>query len=334
MGGFAPACVATLASVLLADAYAQSPIGAARLLVFALEGIGVASLVIAISRRLREARARLAATQAANDELRGHARRGYLTDRARQHLEEMAPDAAVFVVSARGLIVEWPRSAERMYGHTASQMVGSSFGALFSDSPATNDIRDLLMASADPQTRRPAVHRRSDGTFVHVEFEMKPCGSDSAEYVTVAVHDLSRRHEVEAFREAALDAQTALQERPTRLDARSSPGVADRPVGQSGRRSGGGRRASRAAPIERACRRRCARSGRPHRDAPRLPARGCARHGSAHPAPPPVLFRCGRVAIVHNDAARVLRSARWTWPSRSRRSWLFPSASRARGVQN
>ena len=86
---------------------------------FALEGLGVAALVAAISRRVRDAEMQLAALQAANGELRGQARRGDLTLHALQHLEDMAPDAAVFLVSAQGLIVEWSRKRRadvRLYG--------------------------------------------------------------------------------------------------------------------------------------------------------------------------------------------------------------------------
>jgi hypothetical protein len=46
---------------------------------------------------------------------------------------------------------------------------------------------------------------------VHVEFQVKPCSRD-AEHVTIAVHDLSRRREAVAFRDAAIRAQAALQQ--------------------------------------------------------------------------------------------------------------------------
>ena len=67
----------------------------------------------------------LAALQAVNGELRGQARRGQITLHALQHLEDIAPDAAVFLVSAQGLIVEWSESAERMYGYTDKPIVGT-----------------------------------------------------------------------------------------------------------------------------------------------------------------------------------------------------------------
>jgi PAS domain-containing protein len=167
LGGFAPACVAMMASLLLASAYAHSPIGSADRMMFALEGLGVAALVAAVSSRVHGAEAELSILQAANDGLRGQARRGDITNYALQHLEAMAPDAAVFLVNTQGLIVEWSQSAERMYGHTAEQIVGSGLAAIFADEVATNDIQALLAAKPHAElARRPGVHRRSDGTRV------------------------------------------------------------------------------------------------------------------------------------------------------------------------
>ena len=143
-GGFAPACVALMASVLLAGAHAPSATASAGRIVFALEGLGVAALVAAVSGRVRRADAQVAALQVANGELRGQARRGHLTLHALQHLEDIAPDAAVFLVSAQGLIVEWSGSAERMYGYTDEPIVGSSLAGLFADAVATTDIQALL----------------------------------------------------------------------------------------------------------------------------------------------------------------------------------------------
>ena len=157
-GGFAPACVALMASVLLAGADAPSAIGSAGRMVFALEGLGVAALVTAVSSRVRRADTQVEVLQVANDELREQVRRGQITHQALQHLEEIAPDAAVFLVNARGLIVEWPRSAERMYGYTAEQIVGSSLAGLFSDAVDATDVQALLTAEtsrgAGVSTRR------------------------------------------------------------------------------------------------------------------------------------------------------------------------------------
>src|SRR4029079_5444316 len=63
----------------------------------------------------------------------------------------------------------------------------------------------------EASTRRAGVHRRADGTPLHAELAIKRCGLHDREHFTVAVEDLARRRETDAFREAALRAQTALQ---------------------------------------------------------------------------------------------------------------------------
>jgi PAS domain-containing protein len=147
LGGFPPACVAVMASVLLVGVHAHSPIGSTGRILFALEGLGVAALVTAVRNRVSRADAELAALQAVNDELRGQARRGQITHHALQHLEDIAPDAAVFLVSGEGLIVEWPQSAERMYGHAAETIVGSSVAAI---SPTRSQPRRQTLLTAKP----------------------------------------------------------------------------------------------------------------------------------------------------------------------------------------
>ena len=313
--GFAPACVATLAAVLLVDAHGPSAVGSTRRIVFALEGLGVAVLAGATIRRLREADARLRTTQAANDELRAQVRRGHVVYRALQHLEEMAPDAAVFVVNAQGLIVEWPRNAERMYGYATEQIVGSSMETVVSGAVAMTDVGTRLRATTHPEARRPGVHRRSDGSRVHVELEVKACRPQVPELFTVGVCDLSRQRETEAFREAALRAQAALQQ--TADDARhqlagleslTDPSV--NPVAGGGAvgelierlRSTIGADGVAVVQLGRTGTRIVAGAG--------LRPAGVRASGAAGGSGAPD----GRVAFIHNDAARVAQVSALTWP--------------------
>jgi PAS domain S-box-containing protein len=285
-------------------------------MVFALEGLGVAVLVAAVTSRVHEAETELATLQLANDGLRGQARRGHLTHHALQHLEEMAPDAAVFLVNAQGLIIDWSRSAERMYGYTAEQIVGSSLTATFSDAVAATDVQALLTAPPGAErTRRPGVHRRSDGTRVHVEFEVKQCGPPFSEHFTIAVHDVSRRRESEAFREAAIRAQAALQkaaddaqDRLAVLESLTDPLV--NPVTGSGaiaellERLRSSVRADGVALVQLSRTRTMVISGAGLRPAQVGPPGAGATSGAGD----------GRVALVHNDAARVAQVSALTWP--------------------
>jgi PAS domain S-box-containing protein len=313
-GGFAPACVATMAAVLLANVHTPEAVGPASRIMFALEGLGVAGLVAAVTGSLRQSGARLAAAQAANAELRAQQRRDYLTKSALQHLEDMAPDAAVFVVNAQGHIVEWSRSAERMYGYSAEQIVGSSLAATFSDTVATTDLEQLLTECSPSGLRHHAVHQRSDGTSVQVEFEIKACRSEAGPHFTVAAQDLSGRRETEAFREAALRAQVALQKaaddaqgQVDALEALTDPLV--NPVaglallGELLEQLRSTMRADGVAVVELGQAGTRVISGAGLRPAVRAPG-AAVSSGAAD----------GRVVLVHNDAARVAQVSALTWP--------------------
>jgi PAS domain S-box-containing protein len=315
-GGFAPACVATMASVLLAGAHAHSTIGSADRMVFALEGLGVAALVAVVSSRVREADTQLAMLHVANDELRGQARRGEIMHQALQHLEEIAPEAAVFLVNARGLIVDWPRSAERMYGYTAEQIVGSSLAALFSNASDATDVQALLAAKQHAERAcRPGLHRRPDGTDVQVEFEVKPCRPPISELYTMAVHDLSRRRESETFRAAALSAQATLQKAADEsrgqlavLESLTDPSVNPvaglTAIGELVERLRSSIRADGIALVHLGRTGTHVVSGAGLQPA-RVRAPGAAASSGADE---------GRVALVHNDATRVAQVSALTWP--------------------
>lgn len=209
VGGTAPGCVAALVAILLASADAGFEVGAERL-TFALEGLGLAWIVGSISDRLRETDAQLASTVRSNGELSREVHRGHMLRDAFEQLEAVSEDAAVFTVNTQGLIVEWPGSAARMYGFTADQALGSNVAMIF-DAARPGNVQQLLTVGTNGDAVRNAgVHRRSDGTPVHVEFQVKP-GSRDAEQITIAVHDLSRRRDTVEFRDAALRAQAALQ---------------------------------------------------------------------------------------------------------------------------
>jgi PAS domain S-box-containing protein len=317
VGGFWPACVATMASVLLADAAAQAGIGSSGIIAFALEGFGVAALVSTISGRLRDTEAQLAALNATSHELRAQVRDGQLAQRALEHLEDMTPDAAVFVVNTQGMIVDWSRSAERMYGYTAEQATGSNFATIVGDPSSAANLGTALSANAEPARSRPTgVHRRFDGTRMHVELDVRRGPSPTAEHLTVAVYDLSRRRETDDFREAALRAQAALQQAAddTRaqlavLESLTDPSV--NPVGGSTAiaelldrlRSGIGADGLALVQLGRTATRVVAGAGlRPAQ----VRAAGAVAIGGATE---------GRVALVHNDPSRVAQVSALTWPA-------------------
>jgi PAS domain S-box-containing protein len=315
LGGFAPGCVATLAAVLLLGSAGHPALSYGGRLVFALEGVAVAGLVAAVSGRVRAAEAQVEELQAVNGELRGQARRGDLTLHALQHLEDMAPDAAVFLVSAQGRIVEWSESAARIYGYADAAIVGSSIATIFSDAGAATDIHALLGAKLPVErARRSGVHRRSDGSRVDVEFEVRRCRPPFSELLTIAVYDTSRRRESDAFREAALRTQAALQKavddahgRLAVLEWLTDPAVnpvgGPAAIGELLERLRSSVRADGVALVQLGLTRSRLIAGAGLRPA-HVGAPGAAAGSAAAD---------GRVALVHNDAARVVQVSALTW---------------------
>jgi PAS domain S-box-containing protein len=299
--------MATLAAILLADVDGTSgPISTAGML-FALEGFLVAAFVGTATRRFRETAARLEEAVALGSGLSRQVHRGRIAADAFEHLEEIASDAAVFTISAQGLIVEWPASAARMYGSTAEQMLGSNFTNVFGEAQLTSSPHVLAGDS------RSAVHRRRDGTAVPVEFQVRQCPHD-VEHFTVAVHDLSRRRESDAFREAAVRAQSALQRAADTAQSRletlealtdpsvstiAGPAVIDELISRL--RSAVRAEGVALVGVGRTSSRVIAAAG----------LRPAVAVGSMAPA---TGGADGRIAIVHNDASRVAQVSALVWP--------------------
>jgi PAS domain S-box-containing protein len=207
-------------------------------------------------------------------------------------------------------------SAERMYGYTVQQIEGSSLAAIFSDTVTTNDVRALLTAKPDAEPpRRPGVHHRSDGTRLHVELEVKPCRPPYSELFTIAVHDVSRRRETEAFREAALRAQAALQKAAddaqsqlAALESLTDPSVnlvaGSAAIGELVERLRSSIRADGVALVQLGRTSTRVVSGAGLRPAQVRAPGATATSGAAD----------GRVALVHNDATRVAQLSALTWP--------------------
>jgi PAS domain S-box-containing protein len=212
-GGIAPGLVAAMAAILLAGADVPATSFSIARMPFALEALGLAIIGGGAARRLREATLRLTAVSGANDAFAREASRARISRHAFEHFQQVAADAAVFVINAQGLIVEWPESAARMYGYTAQQVLGSNASSVLGGSGRPAIVDELLTTEGEGEViRRRSVHRRADGTAVHVDFAIKGCGGQDPEHFTIAIQDLSTRRETEAFREAALRAQTALQQ--------------------------------------------------------------------------------------------------------------------------
>lgn len=310
-GGFAPGLVATLAAILAGGIGGPVPVDARTRVLFGVEGVLVALIVSAIRSRLLEAELRLEAAEAMVADLRVRDRHGRLLDAALRHLEDTGTETAVVVLNDRGAITEWRSSAERLYGHAAGDIAGASVVSLsFED-----DWPALLRAAAETgSVRRSAVHRRADGSRMQVELELKPLLDADARGFTLAVKDLARRLEWDDYREAATRAQAALQQAAddarqqlAALESLTDPAL--NPLAGPAmvtelldrlRTTLGADGAALVAP-GRVGARLVAASG--------MQPTGSAPGGGENPPLTP-----GRVALVHNDPARVEQLSALCWP--------------------
>jgi PAS domain S-box-containing protein len=211
-GGLATAAVATLASVLVTGMDATPPIDRGVRLLFGVEGFAVGALMAAVAARKRRAEARLASAEIVIHDLERRDRHGRVVDAALRHLEASVEETAVVVLNDTGMIVDWRPSAERLYGYSSEQVLGLDVTVLFSERASRSPLADLLREAVENgAVGGTDLHRRQNGSPVHVEFEMKPFRDGAAEGFTFTAHDVARRREWEAYRDAAVRAQTALQ---------------------------------------------------------------------------------------------------------------------------
>ncbi len=312
-GGFGPAVVATLASVVV-GAVVAPPVGQGHpRLLFAFEGLGVALIASAIRSHLRASDARLAAAQATIADLKARDRHGRLLDAALHHLEETCSDTVVVVLNDLGLITEWRGGAARLYGFPAEEVLGVSIASLFFDTLSPGDLSALLRESAEAgSATRSAVHRRRDGGSVHVEIEIRPIRDVESRGFTLTVHDVAMRREWDDYRAAADQAQLALQQAAdtarqqlAALESLTDPSL--NPLGGAEMVSELLERLRATISADGAA---LVQPGRVEWGV--IAARGLQpMAGPIRPDGPQMAP--GRVAVVHNDAARVVQLSGLRW---------------------
>ena len=314
-GGFAPGLVATLASILVVGLGALPPGDVQARLLFGVEGLSVAVIVSAFRSRVQARDERLGAAEATIAGLRLRDRHGRTLDAALRHLEDTAGETAVVVLDDRGMISEWRTSAERLYGYSAKHLVGASARTLFFDAPSASELAALLRQSAETGSlRRSDVHRRQDGACVNVELEIKPFRNADARGFTLTAHDVARRREWDEYRQAATSAQAALQQAAD--DARQQLAALESLTDPSLNPLGGAAMVTELLERLRA-------SVRADGAALVQPGRvgagvvtACGLQPVAGPGGGESLrLTPGRVAVVHNDPARVEQLSTLRWPS-------------------
>jgi diguanylate cyclase (GGDEF)-like protein/PAS domain S-box-containing protein len=93
-----------------------------------------------------------------------------------RRLLESLTDHAIFAVDAQGDILSWNAGARRLFGYTESQVIGRSFGMLFSADDYATGIPAFELAAAQigGQTSFERIHVRKDGSSFPAEKTVRP----------------------------------------------------------------------------------------------------------------------------------------------------------------
>ncbi len=105
-------------------------------------------------------------------------------------------DDAIITRDLAGHVVSWNRGAERMYGYTAGEVIGSAREANFLDADDRGLPVDYAGGLADfPGRRRTLQRRRKDGSVLDVEVHVFPVTDSAGEVVSFAgvSHDITER---------------------------------------------------------------------------------------------------------------------------------------------
>jgi PAS domain S-box-containing protein len=185
--GTAPALVATLLSVLLARV---SGVPLLTALLFGLEGLLIAFLVLRMAKAIHEGRRSVATLNSSVRDLESAERQANRTDRAMSRLEQASEDTALILLDRTGHISDWRAGATRLYGFEGGEMVGRGAATLF-DERAEPDSSRLLREARRAATRHTCRQVRADGTTFAAEIEISPLVSGGFDGFTMIVHDLT-----------------------------------------------------------------------------------------------------------------------------------------------
>lgn len=130
-------------------------------------------------------------------------------------LLEAAPDAMI-IVDERGTIVLANAQAERLFGYSRTELVGSNVDMLVPDvvRPAHAGHRERFMK--DPKARPMGAAldlraRRKDGTELPVEISLSPLDLEGERLVTAAIRDITDRRRMEKERQQGRDRERELE---------------------------------------------------------------------------------------------------------------------------
>jgi two-component system sensor kinase FixL len=110
-------------------------------------------------------------------------------------------DDAIFATDADGIVLTWNRGAERMYGYSASEMVGRSLTILAPDDQAASEMTRARqrVAAGEHVEQQEVVRRTKSGRLLDVSINVTPIPDETGRIVAASTiaHDISDRKRVE-----------------------------------------------------------------------------------------------------------------------------------------
>lgn len=189
-GGTVPALVATLLSMLLARIV--SAVSLSMALLFGLEGLLIAFVIVRMARAIQDARRSLATLNSSIRALGSVEHQASRLDAALSRLEHASDDTALILLDRAGHISDWRTSATRLYGFNSCEMVGRGAATMFDELGEANLSRLLTEARRD-SIRHIGPQVRAAGSTFTAEIEISPVAAGGLDGFSVVVHDLTRQ---------------------------------------------------------------------------------------------------------------------------------------------
>jgi PAS domain S-box-containing protein len=118
-----------------------------------------------------------------------------LSEQRYRLLVESAREYAMLMIDPRGTVVSWNVGAERLFGYTASEMVGQPSEALYTDQDRADGVaqRKRERALAEGQASTDQWYRRKDGSLFWANGVLRPLEDDQSQGFVKILRDQTKQ---------------------------------------------------------------------------------------------------------------------------------------------
>jgi PAS domain S-box-containing protein len=120
-------------------------------------------------------------------------------ERSREQLASIVDysDDAIIGKTLEGIIVNWNKGAERLYGYSAEEVIGKPISILLPIDRADETREITAKLQRGEITNEETVRRRKDGTEFPTEISLSPLETEDGVLVSSAIRDITKRRAVE-----------------------------------------------------------------------------------------------------------------------------------------